>query len=99
MRTKDLASVVADAFAFLGEAEAELIAPESFKGGFRLRFAETDTEIQFLDLELKVVRSEQQLFGDQDYGSFSGNMFSPEHLADHVAQIAEDVKRKMTSGA
>jgi hypothetical protein len=50
-------------------------------------------------LELKVVRSEQQLFGGQDYGSFSGNMFSPEHLADHVAQIAEHVKRKMTSGA
>jgi hypothetical protein len=71
-------------------ASREVIAESYYRGGFRLVFANASSQVQVFygDLELEVTANGCQLFGPAVHQGFSGNMFSREHLKQHLSGIA-----------
>jgi len=71
-------------------ASREIIAESSYRGGFRLLFAGASGQVQVFygDLELEVTTNGRELFGPTVHEGFSGNMFSREHLRQHLPCIA-----------
>ena len=68
----------------------EIIAESSYRGGFRLVFGGASGQVQVFygDLELEVTANGRELFGPAVHQGFSGNMFSREHLRQHLPDIA-----------
>jgi hypothetical protein len=99
-----LASQAEELFQFVVQsgftlASRQVLSPESFKGGFALRFVSehASLQVEYSDLELAVHLGTTELFGPSVHPSFAGNSFSPEHLAEHLPAIAERVREGLSS--
>jgi len=98
MESPTLNELVADAerqfHAALGSsfhvASRELLGESHYRGGFRLVFAAASSQVQVFygDLELEVTTNGRELFGPAVHTGFAGNMFSREHLKEHLPGIA-----------
>ena len=68
---------------------SNLVAPESFRGGFRivLQCGLGELVASYGDMEFEVHRGERELFGHGVHQGFEGNMFSLEHLKQHLPRI------------
>ncbi len=93
-------------FSFLSErgfhlSNHELSFPESFKGGFVLTFgnAEEKFVVQYLEMELEIVRGRIELFGPRNHPEFAGNMFSREHLSENIGRIGQLIARELRDPA
>ena len=92
---EQLAEATESAFAFLPKLgtplhERRILFPESFKGGFSLNFSGNGQAItvEYLDMQFEVRAGDIELFGSTVHPGFSGNMFSREHLAEHISTLA-----------
>jgi hypothetical protein len=100
-----LASQTIKEFTFLEEAghpleNLKVIEPQSFKGGFRLEYRcrKEPLVVTYLDMEFSALHGERELFGAEVHPGFSGNMFSREHLAEHLPAIAIAVRTALSLG-
>jgi hypothetical protein len=87
------------AFSFLIEVgfeqpHVEYHAPDSFRGGFILRYVREASELQirYLECEAEVSLDSRELFGPHRHGSFAGNIFSSENFLRCICRIALDVR-------
>ena len=78
----------------------QILAPESANGGFIITFGQGAGQVvvQYLDMEFVVRSGGREIFGAQHHPSFSGNMFSPEHLAEHLERLAQVAHRDLVGG-
>lgn len=103
----DLALAIENEFAFLESvgfplAEWSEIAPESFKGGFKLIFRNalgTKVSILYTDNEFLVRAGSKEIFGASKHYTFAGHMFSREHLVLALPRIREAVEPALRSFA
>jgi len=70
--------------------ERRILFPDSFKGGFVLTYAGNGmaVAVEYLDMQFEVRAGEVELFGPNVHPAFSGNMFSREHLLEHLSKLA-----------
>ena len=103
----DLALATENEFAFLESlgfplAEWSEIAPESFKGGFKLIFRNPSgakVTVVYTDYEFQVHAGSKEIFGASKHESFAGNMFSREHLIPALPKIRKAVEPALRSFA
>ena len=99
-KMNELLREVTQHFAFLGVPDApEWVAPESFRGGFVLRYPTHKIEIEYLEYQFTVRGENEELFGTRNPGRYSGNMFTPEHLVPQLPEIADRVQAQLFGGA
>ncbi len=81
-------------------AEPELIAENSYRGGFTLTFSREDSAcmIEYADCELSVSINGVGIFDAKSHPGFSGNTFSREHLAEFLPKIAEEIRAVVVQG-
>jgi len=96
----DLSNEVAHQFlaAFPGTvASTEFVHPESFRGGFRIRLIGSSDPmlIEYLEMQLEVTTGGRELFGPTVHAGFEGNMFSNEHLRQHLPRIVVSVSGQL----
>ena len=74
----------------LAVKSCETFGEAHYRGGFHLTLADaTDTcEVVYSDLEVEVRFNGSEVFGAKLHTGFSGNMFSREHLREHLPSIA-----------
>jgi hypothetical protein len=101
----DLADQAQREFGHLSElgytrAERELIAENSYRGGFILKFSREDSacQIEYADYELCVSIKGVCVFDAKSHPGFSGNTFSREHLADCLPKIAAEIRAVVVQG-
>jgi hypothetical protein len=75
----------------------ELLAPSSFRGGFRLVFVGPSRKlvVSYTDLEVEVSCNGRELFGPAYHSGFAGNMFSREHLVASLPGIVASVGHQL----
>ena len=81
--------------------ERRILHPESYKGGFVLTFSgngETVT-VEYLDMQFEVRIGDAELFGSNLHPEFSGNMFSREHLVEHMPKLAAVLQTQLAKHA
>jgi hypothetical protein len=68
----------------------ETFGESSYRGGFRLVLANTSgsCEVVYSDMQLEVSFNGREVFGHKVHVGFAGNMFSREHLREHLPRIA-----------
>lgn len=68
----------------------ETFGEAHYRGGFRLVLANTTVscEVVYSDMELEVSFNGREVFGPKVHVGFEGNMFSREHLREHLPRIA-----------
>jgi hypothetical protein len=79
--------------------ERRILFPDSFKGGFVLAFSGYggSIEVEYLDMQFEARIGEVELFGPKVHPKFSGNMFSREHLAEHLPQLVAVVRSQLAT--
>jgi hypothetical protein len=102
----ELAAQAEQVFGFVSQLgfrqiEREIFWPASFKGGFVIVFesASSSLSVEYSELALLVKVGNSEVFGPSVHPSFAGNMFSAEHLAEHLPQIAERVREALAEGS
>jgi len=71
--------------------------PSSFRGGFVLIFGAGDSQIvvKYVEMEFSVSAVGREIFGSAHRPTFSGNMFSHEHLIEYLERLAQVVKSEL----
>ena len=79
---------------FRVESRELLGRPDQYRAGFALRLADgmTICEVVYSDLEVTVRVAGTEVFGASSHPGFAGNMFSPEHLAEHLPKLAMQIE-------
>jgi hypothetical protein len=78
----------------LDTVERHVAGESSYRGGFDLIFRRRDTmcKVEYGDCEFSVVWNGEYVFGADSHPGFSGNMFSREHLDEHLPALAAAVR-------
>jgi hypothetical protein len=102
----DLSNDTQKAFAFLHSqgyalVDTKMVWPNSFRGGFILTYSSGDASIcvEYLEMEFKVERGGEELFGPGELGPFAGIMFSAENLLKCLDRIAAHVRLRLEQAA
>jgi hypothetical protein len=99
-----LSRQVQHAFAFLPEGglrlkEERFTGGDSYRDGFSLEYASATLtcDIEYSDMEFTVSLNGSPIFGARSHPGFAGNMFSREHLAEHLPQLAQEIGRALAA--
>ena len=94
-----LSRQVQDAFAFLPVrglrlSEERFTGGDSYRDGFSLAYASATLacDIGYSDMEFTVSLNGSPIFDASSHPRFAGNMFSREHLARRLPQLAEVIR-------
>ena len=103
MNTCDsLLSQTESSFGFLAHqgfklVSREFISPNSFRGGFLVKYSngKSTLEVEYLEQQFEVRCDSKKIFGPSVHPGFGGNMFSNQHLIEFLPSIAQSVQNSL----